>query len=119
MSPARPGAFNANFAPETLDAFKSLCRSQGLAYTKVLEQFAELYLKSNGNLLQQLSVPSTATAEDSLPASSTLNQRRSTVEDILDRLETVEGNTTEFASAFEILIHRVETLESKLRSKED
>ena len=58
MSPARPGAFNANFAPETLEAFKALCRKQGKQYTKVLEQFAEIYLKSEGAVLEQMSVPS-------------------------------------------------------------
>ena len=48
VSPARPGAFNANFAPDTLEAFKALCRQQGKKYTKVLEQFAEIYTEIRG-----------------------------------------------------------------------
>ena len=49
--PARPGAFNVNFAPDTLDAFRSLCKDQGKQYTKVLERFAELYIETNGEIL--------------------------------------------------------------------
>ena len=111
MSPARPGAFNANFAPDTLEAFKALCRQQGKQYTKVLEQFAELYLKSNGTLLEELSVPSTGEAGVPVPASSSITTRGSTLVELLDRVETLEGNGQEFASAFEMLIHRVEALE--------
>ena len=54
VRPARPGAFNANFAPDTLEAFKNLCRQQGKAYTKVLEQFAEIYLKQGGAMLDEM-----------------------------------------------------------------
>ena len=118
MSPARPGAFNANFAPDTLEAFKALCRQQGKQYTKVLEQFAELYLKSNGTLLEELSVPSTGEAGVPVPASSSITTRGSTLVELLDRVETLEGNGQEFASAFEMLIHRVESLEEQTSSKE-
>ena len=51
MAPARAGSFNANFAPETLEAFKQHCRQQGKQYTKVLERLAEVYLQTNGALL--------------------------------------------------------------------
>ena len=118
MSPARPGAFNANFAPDTLEAFKALCRQQGKAYTKVLEQFAELYLDSSGTLFDQLSVPASAEVNRVVPASSSITTRGSTLVELLDRVETLEGNGQEFASAFEMLIHRVETLEEQTSSKE-
>ena len=36
--PQRPGAFAAQFAPETLQRFKDLCRQQDKAYSKVLER---------------------------------------------------------------------------------
>ena len=52
MSPARAGSFNANFSPETLESFKSLCRDQSRQYTKVLERLAELYLGSQGGILE-------------------------------------------------------------------
>ena len=115
MSPARPGAFNANFAPDTLDAFKALCRQQGKQYTKVLEQFAELYLKSNGTLLEEMSVPSSGGA---VAASSSITTR-GTYAEMLERLERVEADDREFVSAFEILIHRVEALEQKVGGTEE
>ena len=110
MSPARPGAFNANFAPETLEAFKALCRKQGKQYTKVLEQFAEIYLKSEGAVLESMSDPSSGGA---VAASSSITTR-GTYAEMLERLERVEADDREFVSAFEILIHRVEALEQKV-----
>jgi len=118
VSPARPGAFNANFAPDTLEAFKALCRQQGKQYTKVLEQFAELYLKSNGSVLEEMSVPSTGESDFSIPASSSISTRRSTLEDLLDRVTNIETNDQEFVSAFEMLIHRVESLEGQVTCKD-
>ena len=114
MSPARPGAFNANFAPDTLDAFKTLCRQQGKQYTKVLEQFAELYLKSKGTLLEEMSVPSSG----GTGAASSSITTRGTYAEMLERLERVEADDREFVSAFEILIHRVEALESQVTCNE-
>ena len=52
MAPARAGSFNANFSPETLESFKNLCRDQSRQYTKVLERLAELYLGSQGSILE-------------------------------------------------------------------
>ena len=48
---ARPGAFAANFTPEVLDRFRDLCRQQGKQYTKVLQLLAELYLETDGAVL--------------------------------------------------------------------
>ena len=86
MSPVRPGAFNANFAPDTLEAYKNLCRHQGKQYTKVLEQLAEIYLKTNGKVLEEMSVPSPA-----VPASSSINTRGDTVAELLERTERLGG----------------------------
>ena len=47
-SMARPGAFSANFAPDTLAAFRDCCSRQGKQYTKVLEQLAVVYLEGDG-----------------------------------------------------------------------
>ena len=55
MPPAREGSFNANFSPETLNSFKTLCKGQSRQYTKVLERLAELYLSTNGKILTQIS----------------------------------------------------------------
>ena len=122
MSPARPGAFNANFAPETLEAFKALCRKQGKQYTKVLEQFAEIYLKSEGAVLEQMSVPSSmenvGSSRHHGGASNSITTRGIYAE-MLERLDQVEADDREIVSAFEILIHRVEALEQKLGVVDD
>ena len=47
----RPGAFAANFTPEVLDRFRDLCKKQGKQYTKVLQLLAELYLETDGAVL--------------------------------------------------------------------
>ena len=54
--PARPGAFTANFAPETLNKFRETCKRSGLQYTKVLEELATLYLDSKGSVLEHMVV---------------------------------------------------------------
>ncbi|MBV2350167.1 hypothetical protein KUL97_00430 [Synechococcus sp. HK05] len=51
MLVSRPGAFAANFRPEVLDRFRDLCRRQGKQYTKVLERLAEVYLETEGAVL--------------------------------------------------------------------
>ena len=56
MAPAREGSFHANFSPETLENFKSLCRDQSRQYTKVLEKLAELYLGSQGSILDKAEI---------------------------------------------------------------
>ena len=121
MSPARPGAFNANFAPDTLEAFKALCRQRGLKYTKVLEAFALSFVRSGGKELNYLpelegivSVPASAGAKHAVPPASNSITTRGTYAEMLERLERVEADDREFVSAFEILIHRVEALEQKI-----
>ena len=47
----RPGAFAANFTPDVLNRFRDLCRQQGKQYTKVLQLLAELYLETDGSVL--------------------------------------------------------------------
>lgn len=110
--PARPGAFNANFAPETLESFKAVCRDRGEKYTKILEHFAQLYVQTNGEVLKQLSVGSSSASTSPAAASNPITTR-GTYAEMLERLESVESNGREFVSAFEMLLHRVETLESK------
>jgi len=57
--PIREGAFSANFTPEILDRFRELCKKQSKSYSKVLERLAELYLETNGEVLNFSSVPTT------------------------------------------------------------
>jgi len=55
--PPRAGAFSANFTPEILDRFRELCKQQSKSYSKVLERLAELYLETDGAVLDSPSVP--------------------------------------------------------------
>jgi len=118
----RPGAFAANFNPDTLNRFRDLCKQQGKQYTKVLERLADLYLETDGQVLTAAcslrhSVPpvqgkhSIPTMEHTGNATAPLESLQS---EILQRLESVEADDREFLSAFEILLNRVEALEKKV-----
>jgi len=121
----RPGAFAANFSPDTLNRFRELCKQQGKQYTKVLERLAELYLETDGQVLTaacslRQSVPPVPPVQSkhSIPpmehtgnATASLDSLHS---EILQRLESVEADDREFVSAFEILLNRVEALEKKV-----
>ena len=88
----------------------------------MLEQFADLYLKSNGTLLEEMSVPSSIETVGSSRhhggASNSITTR-GTYAEMLERLDRVEADDREFVSAFEILIHRVEALEQKVGGVDD
>ncbi len=116
----RPGAFVANFTPDTLIRFRDLCKQQGKQYTKVLERLAEVYIETGGALLNDAiaPVPSPGSQTNELPASSSINSRRSTIEEDLDQLTNIESNDQEFVNAFEMLIHRVESLEGQVTCKD-
>ena len=108
VSPARAGAFNANFAPDTLEAFKTHCKNNGKQYTKVLEKLAEIYLRTDGAIL---------TAEDataSTKASAGPSASNDT-QDLLQRILKVEQETDNGYSHLEALLEdlaaRVEALE--------
>lgn len=110
MAPAREGSFNANFAPATLSAFKEHCKQSGKQYTKVLERLAEMYLESDGAIVSAPEAPAGSTG---VPASSSIRNRKDTLSEVLERLDRLEGDSQEFASAFEMLVHRVEALEKE------
>ena len=85
MSPARAGSFNANFSPDTLENFKSLCRDQSRQYTKVLERLAELYLGSQGGILES---PADATLDS---GSKLQSQQIADLSQAVKQLETVSS----------------------------
>ena len=90
--PQRPGAFAAQFAPETLQRFKDLCRQQDKAYSKVLERLALLYIKTDGVIL--------STAGSAVPSTKGVQKRQVQVESLQNKL-------------LEDLLKRVEILEKK------
>ena len=114
--PVRPGTFNANFAPDLLESFKAVCIDRGEKYTKILEQFARLYVQTNGEFLDKMTPSSSSggTITNHVPSSSSINTRGDTVVELLERTERLEADDREFVSAFEMLMHRVEALEQKL-----
>lgn len=90
--PARPGAFNVNFAPDTLDAFRSLCKDQGKQYTKVLERFAELYIETNGEILN---VSSPVAPQKKTKGAKGVDDASMLLQDLLQRVEKLEKDEKE------------------------
>ena len=108
MSPARAGSFNANFSPETLESFKSLCRDQSKQYTKVLERLAELYLGSQGQILDNFS--------DSPELE--LNQQTVDLEKLKQSVEQLETMTSIHQEDFNDLINQMQELNSRIKRLE-
>ena len=107
--PARPGAFNVNFAPDTLDAFRSLCKDQGKQYTKVLECFADLYIETNGEILNSTStVPSPVAPQKSSKGADVAS---TLLQDLLQRVEKLEKGEIEIVDDVEDLNQRVSKIE--------
>ena len=113
MSPARAGSFNANFSPETLESFKSLCRDQSKQYTKVLERLAELYLGSQGQILDNLSEsPELELNRDSVD----LEKLKQSVEQLETMTSIHQEDFNELVNQMQELTGRIKKLESRLDS---
>ena len=94
LMPQRPGAFAAQFAPETLQRFKDLCRQQDKAYSKVLERLALLYVETDGGILATTgfaSAPSKGVQKRQVQVESLQNKL---LEDLLKRVEILEKKET-------------------------
>ena len=103
MAPARAGSFNANFSPETLERFKSLCRDQSRQYTKVLERLAELYLGSQGSILDT-------------PEESSLNPSGNAlgVDKLTKSVEQLETAAAIYREDFEEIVSQLKNIEARL-----
>ena len=108
MSPAREGSFNANFSPETLSSFKTLCKDQSRQYTKVLERLAELYLSTNGKILTQI-------GESLAPEISTRNTDLDELRQSIGQLETMTSIDREDNNETR---HQLQELESRIKAIE-
>ena len=112
MSPARAGSFNANFSPETLESFKSLCRDQSKQYTKVLERLAELYLGSQGQILDNLSEsPELELNRDTVD----LEKLKQSVEQLETMTSIHQEDFNELVNQMQELTGRIKKLEARLR----
>ena len=87
---ARPGAFAANFAPEVLDRFRDLCKQQGKQYTKVLQLLAELYLETEGGVLDGRVSTSPTDPDKRKRQVQVESLQNKLLEDLLKRVELLE-----------------------------
>ena len=89
-SVARPGAFAANFTPEVLDRFRDLCKQQGKQYTKVLQLLAELYLETEGGVLDGRVSTSPTDPDKRKRQVQVESLQNKLLEDLLKRVELLE-----------------------------
>ena len=107
MAPARAGSFHANFSPKTLESFKSLCRDQSRQYTKVLERLAELYLGSQGSILD---------VQDQNIFNNTESPDHSKLQKSVEQLETA---TAIYREDFAEIVQQLKSIETRLSSLEE
>ncbi len=87
---ARPGAFAANFTPDVLDRFRELCKQQGKQYTKVLQLLAELYLETEGGVLDGRVTTSPTDPDKKKRQVQVESLQNKLLEDLLKRVEVLE-----------------------------
>jgi len=87
---SRPGAFAANFRPDVLDRFRDLCRRQGRQYTKVLERLAEVYLETEGAVLDGAASAGPADPDKKKRLVQVESLQNKLLEDLLKRVEVLE-----------------------------
>ena len=113
MSPTREGSFNANFSPETLSSFKTLCKDQSRQYTKVLERLAELYLSTNGNILTQIVE---SLDPDLSKGGRDLDEIRQSIEQIETMTSIDREDLNEIRSKLEQIESKVQLIENFIKS---
>ena len=113
--PQRPGAFAAQFAPETLQRFKDLCRQQDKAYSKVLERLALLYVETNGAVLADRSSPSAAPGVQKRQVQVETLQNK-LLEDLLKRVEILEKKDVKMLYELDRVYKELAFLKSGLQS---
>lgn len=87
---ARPGAFAANFTPEVLDRFRDLCKQQGKQYTKVLQLLAEVYLETDGAVLDGRVSTNPSDPDKKKRQVQVESLQNKLLEDLLKRVEVLE-----------------------------
>ena len=113
MSPAREGSFNANFSPETLSSFKTLCKDQSRQYTKVLERLAELYLSTNGKILTQIGE---SIAPEISRGSRDLNEIRQSIEQLETMTSLDREDNNEIRYQLQGLDSRIKVIEKYIQN---
>ena len=113
MPPAREGSFNANFSPETLNSFKTLCKGQSRQYTKVLERLAELYLSTNGRILTQIGE---SLAPEISKGSRDLDEIRQSIEQLETMTSIDREDSNEVRNQLHELESRIKVVENYIRN---
>ena len=113
--PQRLGAFAAQFAPETLQRFKDLCRQQDKAYSKVLERLALLYVETNGAVLADRSAPNAAPGVQKRQVQVETLQNK-LLEDLLKRVEILEKKDVKMLYELDRVYKEIAFLKSGLQS---
>jgi len=111
---SRPGAFAANFSPDTLNRFRDLCKEQGRQYTKVLERLAEFYLETGGAVLDGASVPSPETKKSQVQVESLQSKL---LQDLLKRVEMLEKQKVKTDCEIEQLQRSIVSIHSGLKDQ--
>lgn len=112
---SRPGAFTANFAPDVLDRFRSLCRLQGRQYTKVLQLLAELYLETDGAVLDGRASMVPVDPERKKRQFQVESLQNKLLEDLLKRVEFLEKQKVKTDYELERLQKSVAFIQSGLQ----
>ena len=117
--PQRPGAFAAQFAPETLQRFRDLCRQQDKAYSKVLERLALLYIETNGAILAERSAkgaPVVAAPGVQKRQVQVETLQNKLLEDLLKRVEILEKKDVKMLYELDRVYKELAFLKSGLQS---
>ena len=117
--PQRPGAFAAQFSPETLQRFKDLCRCQDKAYSKVLERLALLYIETNGAVLadqSSQSAPGAAVQGVQKRQVQVETLQNKLLEDLLKRIEILEKKDVKMLYELDRVYKELAFLKSGLQS---
>ncbi|WP_392347317.1 hypothetical protein [Parasynechococcus sp.] len=116
--PQRPGAFAAQFAPETLQRFKDLCRQQDKAYSKVLERLALLYVETDGGILSTARTASALSKGMQKRQVQVESLQNKLLEDLLKRVEILEKKETKALYELDRVYKEIAFLKSGLQSPE-
>ena len=87
---SRPVAFAAYFTPDVLNRFRDLCKQQGKQYTKVLQLLAELYLETDGAVLDGKVSTAPVDPDKRKRQVQVESLQNKLLEDLLKRVEVLE-----------------------------
>ena len=115
---ARPGAFAANFTPDVLNRFRDLCKRQGKQYTKVLQLLAELYLETDGAVLDGKVSTAPVDPDKRKRQVQVESLQNKLLEDLLKRVEILEKKETKTLYELDRVYKEIAFLKSGLQSPE-